>query len=327
VPRYDYVALGEQGIRELLAQEHAVLWTEVEAKLADQTWPSLPLPVNPHHLTTARHRLLDAREIENTVHPTRGGRSIPVIVPTHQHLRKRAIADAAARKRLLQTRFLTWATGSVGAGTGVIGKAGEAVVHAGLTAAAPYGYRLINPESGQVTRLLDRDLTFGSLDNGAFLNTIDPLRLVPTGQYIVVVEVKNIRSWVYRSTAELYQLLFKAARLQLDHPEHRFLPVFVCRRAQHLTMQMAEALGFYVISTKRQYVPRAIAGREMDEVNNELGYDLEVAPDVPPPALVHHFAYTLQGAALRTATHWNMSAPALIDQFQALRSQGVTGSA
>src|SRR5690606_18548316 len=127
------------------------------------------------------------------------------------------------------TRFLTWASGSSTAGVGVIGKAGEDVVHAALTAASPYGYRLLNPANGEVRRMLGRDLSFGSLDNAAVLTTLNLEEFTPTGQYIVAVEVKNIRSWIYRSTVELYQLLYKAAQLQLDHPTHRFVPVFVCR--------------------------------------------------------------------------------------------------
>jgi hypothetical protein len=327
VPRHDYVALGEQGIRDLLAREHAALWTEIEAKIAEQQWPGLPAKVEPHHLTTAKHRLVDSNTIETTIAATRGGRKVRVIVPTDQRLRKRAVIDAAARKRLLQTRFLTWASGSAGTGSGVIGKAGEAVTHAGLLAAAPYGYRLFNPTSGQVTRLLDRDLTFGSLDNAAILTTMDTRRAVPTGQYLLVVEVKNIRSWIYRSTAELYQLLYKAARLQLDNPERRLLPVLVCRRAQYMTNQMAEALGFYVIATKRQYVPASLAADDVAEVNGELGYDLEAVPETPPPAMVKHFRSTLQGVAARTAARWSISAQALIDEFQALRDPRLIGSA
>ncbi|MEV5692566.1 hypothetical protein [Micromonospora globbae] len=168
--------------------------------------------------------------------------------------------------------------------------------------------------------MLGRDLSFGSLDNAAVLTTLNLEEFTPTGQYIVAVEVKNIRSWIYRSTAELYQLLYKAAQLQLDHPTHRFVPVFVCRRAQYMTNQMAEALGFYVISTKRQYVPASVAGRELDEVNTELGYDLEPAPASPPPALVKHFTATLQSVAERTASRWSVTAQALVENFKALRN-------
>jgi hypothetical protein len=229
------------------------------------------------HNVRARARpvalLIDANVIETSMATTRGGRVVPVIVPTDQRLRKRAVADAAGRKRLLQTRFLIWASGSAGIGTGVVGKAGEAAVHAGLTAAAPYGYRLVNPATGQVTRLLDQDLTFGSLDNAAFLTTVDQLRFVPTGQYIVLVEVKNIRSWIYRSTAELYQLLHKAARLQVDHPDQRFLPVLICGRAKYMVRRRSMSSFF---QPRQRLIQgggdgQSWGGGEVDRVDAEQG--------------------------------------------------------
>jgi hypothetical protein len=321
VPRHDYVALGEQGIRDLLAEEHAVVWTEVEAKLADRCLPSLPSSVDPHHLTTARHNLTAAGFMEQIDAPTRGGRDVPVIVPVEQRLRKRAIADAAARKRLLQTRFLTWASGSPATGAGVIGPAGETHAHLALAAAAKYGYRLLNPDTGHTEKVLGVDLRqIGSVDNAAVLTKLDKMQM-PVGFYTTVIEVKNIRSWIYRTTAELYQLLFKAAYLQMQQPTARILPVLICRRSQYMTHQLAEALGFYVIATKRQYVPASLAEtREFTEVTTELGYDLEPLPEAATPALVKHFSSNLQKVADRTADRWSVSAQALIDHFKLLRN-------
>ena len=319
MPRHDYAALGERGIQELLDAEHAVVWPEVEAKLADRQWPTLPVPIQPHHLTTARHRLLDQGIIANVTQATRGGRPVPVIVPVEQRLRKRAITDAAARKRLLQTRFLTWASGSTQSGAGVIGPAGEHVVHTALCAAGPSGYRLLNPGTGVVTAMLGAPIPGGSLDNGAFLTTIDQHTLTPSGQYVVPVEVKNVRSWIHTGAAELHQLLDKAARLQLAHPTYRFLPVLVCRRLLYPLGQVAENLGFYVIQTKRQYVPPALDAQQLAEVTAELGYDLEPYATDPPPALVRHFTHTLQSVAERTADRWAVSAEHLGDYFHTLR--------
>jgi hypothetical protein len=306
--KYDYSAIGAQRIVELLAVEHAVVWPEVEAKLADRQWTGPPFVIHPGHLTEARGDLLRRGVITEIRQRTRGGRVIPVLMPTDQWRRRRAVEDAAARKRLLQTRYLTWASGSAGAGAGVIGAAGERVVHDALTAAAPHGYRLINPQGGEVRRLLGAPVPGGAPDNGAFLTTVDAHTLTPTGQFIVLVEVKNIRSWIYPSAAELHQLLDKAARLQQQHPDRRFVPVLVCRRSHYLTNKMAEQLGFYVIATKRQYVPSGIAGTDLDEVRDELAYDLEPYTETPPTPLVAHFTTTLQGVAERTAQRWVVSA-------------------
>ncbi|MFG1709855.1 hypothetical protein ACFLIM_42490 [Nonomuraea sp. M3C6] len=40
--------------------------------------------------------------------------------------------------------------------------------------------------------------------------------------------------------------------MQIAHPQRAFLPVLVRRQAHYLTNRMAQHMGFYVISTKRQ---------------------------------------------------------------------------
>lgn len=71
-----------------------------------------------------------------------------------------------------------------------------------------------------------------------------------------------------------------ARRLQLAHPDLRFVPVPVCRKAHYWTTVMASQLGFYVISTVRQYIRPAAANddtgrRHLDELRGELGLELE----------------------------------------------------
>ncbi len=73
----DWVATGEQAIQKLLAQEHAVVLPEIEARLADATWPTLSHPVQPHHLTTARHNLVTRDVIQVTREPTRAVEPFP----------------------------------------------------------------------------------------------------------------------------------------------------------------------------------------------------------------------------------------------------------
>jgi hypothetical protein len=324
----DYVRLGGRVIQELLDQEYAVVWPEVEAKLADDHWPTLPPRVHgidTNHLVTARRLLLTAGLIVADEQPTRGGRRITVYHAADTHLRTRRIRDAAARKRLLETRYLGWASGSTAGGPGIIGTAGEAVVHAALTSAAPYGYRLVNPVGGEVRSLLGAPVPGGPLDNGAFLLRVDAATGRPDGPYLVLVEVKNIRSWIFPGTAELHQLLDKAARIQTVHPDERVVPVLVCRRAHYLTNLMAKQLGFYVVSTSRQYIQPSVAAsdpRPLDEVNNELGYSL-TADLSPPTALVTHFTTTMPGVAQRSALRWAVSA-VLGDYFRTLRGNDLS---
>ncbi len=92
----DYVRLGKRGILELLHVEHAAAWREIEAKLADASWPGLGYPIDPHHLTTARQQLMTAGKIDDTAATaTRGGRPISIVYPTDTRRRATAIENAA----------------------------------------------------------------------------------------------------------------------------------------------------------------------------------------------------------------------------------------
>jgi hypothetical protein len=42
MPQRTYTALAREAILELLHQQHAVVWPEVEARLAEQSWRDLP---------------------------------------------------------------------------------------------------------------------------------------------------------------------------------------------------------------------------------------------------------------------------------------------
>lgn len=53
-----YVDLGVNAIWELLEEEHAVVMPEIEAKISEEAYGSSPVPVDPHHLTTARKQLV-----------------------------------------------------------------------------------------------------------------------------------------------------------------------------------------------------------------------------------------------------------------------------
>src|SRR5450759_445853 len=251
-PAY-YVEAGLRAIPELLEVEHAVVWSEVEAKLADEEWGPAGHRIEPHHLSTARRALLDDGTITEQTAATKGGRPGSVFVLTSASRRTRATEAAAARKRLLQTRYLSWASGTKQA-PGTIGPAGERAAHASLLAVAPEaGYRVLNPATGHLTRLFGEDIPGGPLDNGATLAFLDADGL-PKGGVIVPIEVKNIREWMYPNRPELYQLLYKAAMLQQARPDQAFAPVLVCRRAHVTLFRMARDLGCFVAEARAQFV-------------------------------------------------------------------------
>jgi hypothetical protein len=130
-----YVDAGKQAILELLDQEHACTWQEIQAKVADRPRREDLPAVDPHHLTTARRELTAERRIGESVDSYRN-RDIAVLHRYDLSRRKTAFDQAAARKRRLTARYLGWARSTVEHPAGLIGAGGEGVVHASLLRAA-----------------------------------------------------------------------------------------------------------------------------------------------------------------------------------------------
>jgi hypothetical protein len=264
----EYEALGTRAIVELLRQQHAASWLEVEARIADEEWPGLGTPVNPHHLSAARTLLARRGTVRDLAATSRGGRSVSVIALS-ENASTTVVDRAAARKRLLLARYLGWAQGTPSR-PGIIGPAAERVTHASLLAAAPHGYRLVNPTGGGVAEFLGVRLN-GPLDNAAFLTPLDQ-RGLPLPTVAVPVEVKNVRDWLYPSSQEPYQLLAKATKLQQAQPSQRIIPTLVCRRAHITLYRMAKDLGFFIVEPRRQFISPTIDTDHLREVRSELGF-------------------------------------------------------
>lgn len=321
-PRF-YVNTGKEAILDLLRQEHAATWAEVQAKVADRKWPSAATRVDPHHLTTARQELLTERRIAEAPGSFRT-REVPLLHLADLSRRKTAFDRAAGRKRLLAARFLGWATGTPAHPQGLIGEAGERVFHASLVEAAPYGYALIRPEGGSVANVLGRPVPGGPLDSAAFLQVIGQDGF-PASAILTAVEVKNVRHWIYPRSAELFQLLYKAARLQADNPSLPVLPLFVCRRRHYLTLQFSRALGFHTIETHRQFLlpEPSLAPHAVDEVREELAFeDLTVSTSADPD-VVKVLREVVPRAAIENVRRWAGSGPSLVEHFEALRDPRV----
>lgn len=240
--------------------------------------------------------------------------------------RREAIRVAAARKRLLQARYMGWALGTPSQ-PGVIGPWGEHVVHEAFKAAAVHGYLLVNPEGGHVTTLFGARVPGGPIDNVAQLQVLDSLGR-PAGTVVVLVEVKNVRGWVYPESPELFQLLDKAAQLQLANPDLSFLPLLVCRRAQQTTFYAAHDLGFLVVDLQAQFLPpiARIDRSRLEEVRRELGYlDLAVG-DVAPEVLVRRLSETLRAQASKFAAQWRLTSAAAAPLFGELRKETLAGT-
>jgi hypothetical protein len=320
-PRRDpdhYVRLAKRAIREFLDESHASVSPEMEARFSDMQWKTLPYPIDPHHVTTARAELVAEGVLTAAPGRTLGNRRITVFHLSDTRGRLTAIQRAGARKRLLQGRYQGWASGT-SKQRGIIGPAAEHVLHASLTAAAPYGYRLLNPERGEVRDVLGAPVPGGPLDNAAFYQPLDEGGL-PMPAILLPFEAKNVRSWIYPRAAELHQVLYKGAALKVAHPELEIVPVIMCRRVVTMTFWMAEQLGFQVIQAKAQFLPPdTIDAEAVQEVRRGLGY-FDLTQSVEPHSfVVYQLQTTIPTVASTRASRWADSAPLLVEFFRTLR--------
>ena len=311
----------------LLEAEGAATQRGMEAKLADTKFAGQSSPINPHHLTTARQRLIDAGTIEQSRDRTRGGAVVPVFTLASP---SKAAIRAAGRKRLLHARFLGWSKEKTEWGAAPVPAALERVIHASLTEAAPHGYRLLRPDgSGEVRTIANQRVPGGPLDNAAFYTGFGADGL-PAQPALITVEAKNLRQWIYPNSDEPYQLLDKSARLRAAHPGLPIMPVFVCRKSHHSLGKMAGQLGFHLIYTANQYVRPAVAGTEDDErkfneVNTELAYRLALNEGAVPQ-MVKQFTTAIPGRIEEATARWAQfcSHPEVPDLLRALRDPKLT---
>ena len=282
--------------------------------------------IDPHHLSNARQTLLAQGIIETITDPTRGGSTPVVLVLKDRYKRKTITNKAIQRKRLLQARYTSWTQESKAHNIpNLIGAGGELRVAASLEAAAArgVGYRLEPRPRGGIASLFGQQVPGGSLDHAANLilpSTAGHLPIVAT----VLVEVKNVRHWIYRGSWEIYQLLDKAAQLQLQYPNHLFIPVLVCRRSQYLAFMLSQSIGFFILYTVSQaLLPHSsVDPQAVEEVNRELGYNLVLSID-PHPELTDAFCGHLPTNGHRAALRFAKTAPICAKYAPILRDSGL----
>jgi hypothetical protein len=315
-----WIDLAKRVIVEIIDEQHAVVWPEIEARAADFQWSTSPRLIQPHVLTEARKRLRRDGLITETTTTTRGGRNVTVLHFTDLGGRKREFQAAAGRKRLLYARHQGWAQGSARSPRGLIGPGGEQVFHASLMDVAHLGYRLLHDKPVDVAHVHGVRLKGGPVDSAAYLQVVtgsDDLR----PPVVVLFEVKNIREWIYPRSLNLHQLLYKAAEFQRAAPKLSVLPVLVCRKRQFRTLDMGKDLGFFTIEYDRQFMlpnPDVKPGA-VEEVRTELGYiDLTVTDDLDRvnmrPSLMHLPKY-----AAANAEQWKAVGSKLRRHYDGLR--------
>jgi len=269
VQEAEYVERAKQRIREILDTEHAVVRAELEARISEAGFPGSGLNIDPHHATRAFNdlRWRNREILQTNAETTRGEYPVATIQPTNQRRRTTAITKAAQRRRLLYGRYLGWAHGDKRRPNGLLGPAGEQAVRAGLLESGRFQPE--PPDASEVSKLLNTELP-GPLDSGGYSITFT--NGLPQPPITVLIEVKNIRSWVYPQSAEPYQLLHKSCILQQTHPEQPILPVLICRKAHPTTFWMAKQLGFMVIQLRTQFAG-AVDEKALNEVRTELHFE------------------------------------------------------
>lgn len=311
-----YRAWAWQTIPRCLEDHAACTAIELIARLSDERYPGAEGRIDPHIVSPALSQMEALGMVETDEQVTRGGRS-PRLYRLASIPRTKAVERRLARKRLLAARYLGWATGSSGV-PGVLGPAAERVARTSLIAAAPKGLLLLN-DGGPVTSPLGVDLSHEPLDAAAWRTPlVDGL---PGPPALLPIEVKNVRDWLYPHSHEPYQLLDKAARITASDDYVQVVPVLITRRAHFTLFRMAKMLGFYVVQTRRQYLPATLPEDKVTELRAEMGMLDLTQTSGPDDAIVRAMTsrldnYRRDGSAGR---RWRTIAPNLLGAFRTMR--------
>ena len=297
-----YVARAVASILRELDSEYAVVHSELEARLAERGFTQSQDNIDPHHITTALNQLIQAKRVLVVEHTTKGNHLVKTIQPANTYRRATNIASATKRKRTLYGRYLGWAQGTSRHPQGLIGPAGEAAVRKAILASAALQPAVSG--AGEVPSILGLKLP-GPLDSAGYM--VPFTQKIPGQPVTLLFEVKNIRSWIYPQSPELFQLLNKAVLLQQHRPELPILPILVCRAAHKTAFYMAKQLGFIVIDMKRQFVG-AVDEDSILEVSSELHFtDLKAGSD-PSIRVLDRLRKTLPSTCTEAAKNWRTTA-------------------
>jgi hypothetical protein len=196
-----------------------------------------------------------------------------------------------------------------------VGPAGEEAVRLALRASGALQPAL--PDFREVGNVLGVNLP-GPVDSAGYMVPfVDGL---PGPVVTILVEVKNIRGWIYPGAGEVFQLLGKATILQIQRPDQPIVSVLICRKAHETTYWMARQMGFLVIDMGAQYVGD-VEQDSLDEVRSEL-YFLDLYRGAGPTRRVQdRFRDTLPAHCHNIAARWRETAlnPVLAGRLVARR--------
>lgn len=264
----EYIAAAQPVILGVLGTELAVVKPELVSRLAERYYAGSAGNFDQHIVGQALSELVAAGTVLRKRAVTRGRRHIDTYELADTEGRAVAIERAAARKRLLYGRYLGWAEGTLRYPHGIVGSAGEAAVRSAILEAGT-----LIPETagaGEVSRILGVQLP-GAADSGGHFLSRDA-HGNPDDIVTALVEVKNVRDWIYPRSERVYQVLYKAAIVQRANPDRYIVPILIVRAAAKVTFFLAKMLGFFVIDMRTQYVGRITEPSLIEEVRNELHF-------------------------------------------------------
>jgi hypothetical protein len=334
-PEQTWVDRALDVLPEFVAAQGAIVWPEAIAHLSEGTWIRVHRPdagysrLDPHILGRARTELLDDGVlIEDTRVLNQRAVSVFLDGPGLASRRTSQIREAASAKRRLYRSFLGWTGHSE-----LCGHVAESAVEATMGSLA--GTDLWLPpdaQRGRVGTLLGRPVAGGPLDAAGFVpnNALDPA----AGWVPFAVEVKNVRSWIYPWSHEVWDLLAKLG----DFPD--VVPLLVARRIHPTTFRMFKDLGAFGYDARKQWFAERGGGRSIDQddferVTSRLGFEDAVLLS-RPPGVERGLANLLSNVFHRphgeldvpliqaAAARWREAAPLAAD-FVDLRAERMNG--
>jgi hypothetical protein len=325
---FEWLALAEQRILTVLQTEHAATPAELEARSSERDGTTRLL-IDVNHVITARDVLHEQGRVD-LMPPaaTRGGREVGVYHLPIARGTTRLVTRAAGRKRLLHARWLGWAMGTKQYPRGLIGPAGERVVRRSiLDDSLRERYLPLQPDAGEVTSLFGAPIPGGSIDTGAYV--VGRVGASPGRAILLMIEVKNLRSWLFPRSPQVYQLLDKCAQLLLADPSLAIVPMLVCRRRHYTTRSMGADLGFFVVELHRQFMlpSTTVAPSAVEDVRRELGFHFLSVSEEPDAILLGVLRNTVPPRLEAFADRWASRVPTLAPYFAALRDETVVGPA
>ena len=274
--------------------EGAAVWPEIETTLANSDWYRRNVAgvppirgIDPHHLTFARRALVEVGQIMPQTALLNELEVVAYLDAEGLAARRRtAIERLAAKKRRAYRTYQRWTSNPR-----LCGQVLETQVAATLDALRGYDVLLEPAAPGQVARIGAAQVPGGPLDHAGHL-LLESNR--PEAGFVgFVVEDKNVRSTLYPSAQEVWDLLAKAGAF----PDR--VPLLITHRVHYTLLTFFKAIGAVSYAAGRQWFSRDIESRQFQNVTSVLklrdAHRL-LYPNIPSDPMTRFFTGVLRGA-------------------------------